>query len=91
MAILRRGYGVQEKIVISNNYLIPKLAKELNMEKDSIVIDDDIIKYLVEKFTGEEKGVRNLKRCLEVVYSKLNLYYLMGNGTKLLEKILLKI
>ena len=78
-----KGYGVQEKIVISNNYLIPKLAKELNMEKDSIVIDDDIIKYLVEKFTGEEKGVRNLKRCLEVVYSKLNLYYLMGNGTKL--------
>ena len=57
-----KGYGVQEKIVISNN-TIPKLAKELNMEKDSIMIDDDIIKYLVEKFTGEEKGVRNLKRC----------------------------
>ena len=78
-----KGYGVKEKIIISKNYLIPKLEKELNMEKDSIDINEDIIKYLVEKFTGDEKGVRNLKRCLEIVYSKLNLYYLMGNGTKL--------
>jgi ATP-dependent Lon protease len=78
-----KGYGVKEKIVISNNYLIPKLSKELNMENDSIIIDDTIIKYLVEKCTGEEKGVRNLKRCLEVIHSKLNLYHLMGNGAKL--------
>ena len=78
-----KGYGVQDKIVISNNYLLPKIAKELNMEKESIKIDETIIKYLVEKFTGDEKGVRNLKRCLEVIYSKLNLYHLMGNGNKL--------
>tara|TARA_B100001094_G_scaffold57277_1_gene52766 strand:- start:11677 stop:13704 length:2028 start_codon:yes stop_codon:yes gene_type:complete len=78
-----KGYGVQEKIVISKNYLIPKLSKELNMDKQSIIIEDDIIRYLVEKFTGEEKGVRNLKRCLEIAYSKLNLYYLMGKGAKL--------
>ena len=78
-----KGYGVQEKIVISNKYLVPKLEKELNMEKGSIVINEDIVKHLVEKFTGEEKGVRNLKRCLEIIYSKINLYHLMGNDSKL--------
>lgn len=78
-----KGYGVKEKVIISNNYLIPKLEKELNMEPNSIIIENEIVKYLVDRFTGEEKGVRNLKRCLEIIYSKLNLYHLMGNGTKL--------
>jgi ATP-dependent Lon protease len=53
------------------------------MEKDSIVIDNTMLKHLVEKYTQNEKGVRNLKRCLEVIFSKLNLYTLMKPGTKL--------
>jgi len=82
-SIETKGYGVQEKVVISHKYLIPSLERELNMEESSIVIGEDIVKYLVEKFTGEEKGVRNLKRCLEIIYSKINLYHLMGNDSKL--------
>ena len=78
-----KGYDIDEKIIISKNYLIPKLEKELTMEKDSIIIDNTMIKYLVEKYTQNEKGVRNLKRCLEVIFSKLNLYTLMKPGTKL--------
>ena len=53
------------------------------MEQESIVLKEDKLKYLVEKYTNEEKGVRNLKRCLEVIYSKLNLYTMMKPGTKL--------
>ena len=75
------GYDANEKVIISNDYLIPKLEKELSMEKGSIIIDEKMIKYMVENFTNEEKGVRNLKRCLEVIFSKLNLYTLMKPGT----------
>jgi hypothetical protein len=35
--------------------------------------------------TMEEKGVRNLKRCIETIYSKLNLFRLMTPGTNLFE------
>ena len=78
-----KGYDFKEKIIISNQYLIPKLEKELDMEKGSIIFSDEILKFVIEKYTNEEKGVRNLKRCLEVIYSKLNLYKFMKPGTKL--------
>ena len=84
-----KGYDANDKVIICNDYLIPKLEKELNMEKGSIVLDEKMVKHLVEKYTHEEKGVRNLKRCLEVIYSKLNLYMLMKPGTTLFgEKII---
>ena len=83
-----KGYDVKDKTIICNQYLIPKLEKELDMEKGSIVFEDEIIKHIIEKYTDEEKGVRNLKRCLEIIYSKLNLYKFMKPGSELFgEKI----
>ena len=78
-----KGYNVDEKIVICRNYLIPKLDKELDFKSESIVISDEIIRMIVDTYTSGEKGVRNLKRCLEIIYSKLNLYYLMGDTKQL--------
>ena len=33
----------------------------------------DIITHIIENFTGDEPGVRELKRCIQTVISKLNL------------------
>jgi len=35
---------------------------------------------------GKEEGVRNLKRCLEIIYTKLNLYRLMKPESNLFEE-----
>ena len=35
---------------------------------------------------NKEKGVRNLKRCLETIYTKLNLFRLMKSETNLFDK-----
>ena len=78
-----KGYDVKEKNIICRNYLMPKLDKELDMEPESIKFDDDVLKYIVDTYTQEEKGVRNLKRCLEIIYSKINLFKFMKPGTKL--------
>ena len=37
---------------------------------------------IAEHYTSEEKGVRNLKRCLEIIASKLNLYRIMQGDMK---------
>ena len=42
--------------------------------------------YIIEKYTGKESGVRNLKRCLEIIYTKLNLYRLMKDGASIFEE-----
>jgi len=66
--------------------LIPKIEKNVNFEKGQIVIPQETIKYISETLTEGEKGVRNLKRCLEIIYTKLNLYRLMKKGSVLFDK-----
>jgi hypothetical protein len=40
----------------------------------------------VSTFTKSEMGVRNLKRCLEIIYSKLNLFRLVSEDNKMFTK-----
>ena len=72
------GYDKKQKTVISQKYLIPSIEEAIGFDKGQIIIPDDIIHYLVEHCTFKEKGVRNLKRCIEIIYTKLNLFRLMN-------------
>ena len=45
---------------------------QVNFKKEDIVIPNETIDYIVENYTQNEKGVRNLKRCLEIIYTKIN-------------------
>ena len=78
-----KGYNKKEKTTIAKDYLIPSIEKNINFEEGQVTINDEMIGYISENYTNEEKGVRNLKRCLEIIYSKLNLYRLMPPKTKL--------
>lgn len=79
------GYKNPQKLVIAKQYLIPKIEKSVNFEKDQIIINDEILNHIIDNFTEGEKGVRNLKRCLEIIFTKLNLYRLMKSDTKLFD------
>lgn len=72
-----KGYDTDDKIVIARDYLIPEISKEYRMTE--IVWKDDMISYVIER-TEPESGVRNLKRSLETIYSKLNLERILQNG-----------
>jgi len=76
--IATKGYEVKEKIIIARNYLLPKIREHVKFSETDVVISDEIIQYIVSnrKFTKEEAGVRNLKRCLEIIFTKLNLFRL---------------
>jgi hypothetical protein len=80
------SYLVKEKIVIANQYLIPKIRYEVNFKEGDIIIPDTTLNYIIENYTDKESGVRNLKRCIEIIYKKLNLYRLVKPGTTLFEK-----
>ena len=80
-----KGYDSKEKIVIANDYLLPKIREQVMFQENEIIIPDDTMKYIIAHHTEKEQGVRNLKRCLEIIYTKLNLYRLMRPGTNLFE------
>ena len=80
------GYTKPDKLIISKNHLIPKIEKNLNFKDGDVVFEDDIISYIIDNYTMGEKGVRNLKRCYEIIFTKLNLYRLMQKDTTLFEE-----
>jgi ATP-dependent Lon protease len=80
------GYNKKDKTQIAQKYLIPKICAEVGFREGDIVIPDHVIEHIVENYTEKEEGVRNLKRCLEVVHRKLNLYRLIRPDTPLFEK-----
>ena len=67
-----KGYTKKQKVIIAKDYLIKAIEKNVNFEKGQIMFEDNSIEYLIEKYTNKEKGVRNLKRGLEIIYTKLN-------------------
>ena len=86
--IQTKGYESKEKITIARDYLLPKIREQVNFSEDDIVIPDETLKYIISTphLTKNESGVRNLKRCLEIIYTKLNLYRLVKSDNAMFEK-----
>lgn len=78
-----KGYDNSEKNIIANKYLLPKIRENVFFDEGNIIIEDDILEYINNTFTKKEKGVRNLKRCLEIIHTKVNLYRLLKPETEL--------
>ena len=75
------GFKTKDKIEIANNYLLPELLNTFKYH-NNIVFNNDIIEYIIENFTHKEQGVRNLKRCIETIISKVNMYELLYDKDK---------
>jgi ATP-dependent Lon protease len=84
--IQTKGYNQKQKTVIANSYLLPKIREQVRFKTEDIIIPDETEHYIIDNFCNKEDGVRNLKRCLEIIYTKLNLYRLMRPGSNLFEE-----
>lgn len=75
------GFNVKEKIVISEQYLVQSALREVNLF-EKIGITRDILTQIIENYTGEEKGVRELKRCIQTIVSKMNMLRFYNDPAK---------
>ncbi len=64
------GYIDYEKLQIAKKFLIPRLLKEMNLQKADIRITDSAILRVIREYT-REAGVRNLQRNLEKIFRKI--------------------
>jgi ATP-dependent Lon protease len=82
------GYDAKEKLIIARDFLLPKIREQVSFSEDELKIPDETIKEIIgnKVLTKSEEGVRNLKRCLEVIHTKLNLFRLMKPEKNLFEK-----
>ena len=84
--ISTKGYSVKEKKTILEDYLLPKIRSEIKFDKEEVTIPDSVLGYIIQKYTQDEEGVRNLKRCIETIYRKLNLFKLMKPGENIFKE-----
>jgi hypothetical protein len=86
--IQTKGYDAKEKTIIARKYLLPKIREQVCFTEEEVIITDDVIQYIVgnTSLTNNEPGVRNLKRCLEIIHTKLNLFRLVKSDTNLFSK-----
>ena len=61
MEVIRlSGYTEDEKVNISQKYLIPNQSKNNGLKKDEWTIDENINRKIIRHYT-RESGVRNLR------------------------------
>lgn len=84
--IQTKGYDLKEKQIIARNYMLPKIREQVGFKEDEVIITDEVLTHIISNQAKGEAGVRNLKRCLEIIHTKLNLYRLVKSGTALFEK-----
>jgi ATP-dependent Lon protease len=71
MEVIRlSGYTEDEKVNISQKYLIPNQSKNNGLEKEEWAIDENINRKIIRHYT-RESGVRNLEREISKVARKL--------------------
>ena len=70
------GFKSEDKIAICDDYILPELMDTFMFNIEDIIFEKEALKYIIETYTEKEEGVRNLKRCLETIISKINIYNL---------------
>ena len=67
-----KGYDLKQKTVIAEQYLLPVALKEVNLI-ERVAISKEILTKVIEDYASGEKGVRELKRCIEQITQKINM------------------
>ena len=77
---------IDDKMNIAKDKMIPDIIESFNFKKDKYInLDNELLSYIINNKVPKEEGVRQLRKCLEKIFSKLNYYILTGeyeNHTK---------
>ncbi|MGX8190081.1 S16 family serine protease [Rickettsia conorii] len=63
------GYTDNEKVKITQDYIIPKLMKEVDSPDNKFQISEELTRYIIENYT-RESGVRDVERKIRELLQK---------------------
>lgn len=67
------GYNEKDKIEILKGYIWPQLIDRLRFDANDVSFTDEGLKFLINEFSKDEKGVRTLIRTVEALMTRLNM------------------
>ena len=60
------GYTIEEKVEIAKRHLIPKQIGEQGLKKEQLILNKEVIEYIIENYT-RESGVRGIEKVIAKV------------------------
>ena len=70
------------KVIIGQKYLVKELINNIGFKLDDLVFTEEIVRYIIKEHCQKDKGVRNLKRCIETIMLKINTARFIGDKIK---------
>jgi ATP-dependent Lon protease len=67
------GYTEKDKTIILKDYIWPQILDKLCFSNTEVSLDESAIKYMIEEFSNNEKGVRTLIRTVESMMTRINM------------------
>ncbi len=67
------GYNEKDKTEILKGHIWPQLLDRLRFDHEDVKFTDDGLKFLINEYSKEEKGVRTLIRTVEGLMTRLNM------------------
>jgi ATP-dependent Lon protease len=70
---------MNEKLNRARNFMIPAALRERNLSSEDVIINDDVVRYIIEHYTLKEGGkpeggVRTLKERLQSIIQRINYF-----------------
>jgi ATP-dependent Lon protease len=67
------GYNEKDKTVILKDYIWPQILERLAFNTEDVVLSDSAIKFIIDEYSKDEKGVRTLIRTIESMMTRINM------------------
>lgn len=72
------GYDSKEKLEIAEKFLLPGALKQVSLA-ERVGVPKEVVTHILDTYAKDEKGVRELKRCMEQISQKLNMLRLFNS------------
>jgi ATP-dependent Lon protease len=74
------SYNTYDKLILCINYIIPDILCNYSFNKNDLIFNESSIKYLINTFCKTDLGIRNLKKILNNIISKIHIIYISNNN-----------
>lgn len=70
-----------DKLIISNNYVIDELLKNITLTRNDFSITEGAMMEIIKKYSNKDSGIRSVKNCIQTILLKINTLKLLGKST----------
>ncbi len=63
---------IDEKINIGKDYLTKEISPNIGCNPSDIQFTAEVMRYLINQYCADDKGIRGIKKCMESIYLKIN-------------------